>query len=73
MTNDAIAAKLGLRDFAVREYLRQSKRFSVKGWEAALRECLDTDLAIKSGRMPEETAVELLIVKYSEMGRKQSK
>ena len=65
MTNDNIAAKLEIRDFAVKEYLRQSKRFSAEGWKSALKDCLDTDLNIKLGKAAEETAVELLIMKYS--------
>ena len=65
MTNDMIAAKLEIRDFAVKEYLRQSKRFPVEGWKKALRDCLQADLDIKTGKAQEETAVEMLIMKYS--------
>lgn len=65
MTNAAIAEKLEIREFAVKEYLRQSKRFSAEGWKMAMRDCLQADLDIKSGKAAEETAVELLIVKYS--------
>ena len=67
MTNDAIAAKLEIRDFAVKEYLRQSARFSASVWKESMRDCLETDLNIKSGKAPEETAVELLIIKYATM------
>ncbi|MBQ2411918.1 MAG: DNA polymerase III subunit delta [Anaerotignum sp.] len=65
LTNDAIAVKLGVRDFAVREYLKQSKRFPAEGWKQAMRDCLQTDLDIKLGKAAEETAVELLIMKYA--------
>lgn len=65
MTNSAIAARLELRDFAVKGYLQQSRRFSPEGWKRALKDCLETDLAIKSGKMGEEAAVELLILRYS--------
>lgn len=65
MTNSAIAARLELRDFAVKAYLQQSRRFSPEGWKRALKDCLETDLAIKSGKMGEEAAVELLILRYS--------
>ncbi len=65
MTNDAIGARLEIQDFAVKEYLRQSKRFSAEGWKHAVRDCLQVDLDIKSGKAAEETAVELLIMKYS--------
>ena len=67
MTNEIIAAKLEIRDFAVKEYLRQSKRFSARVWKDAMKDCLETDLNIKSGKATEETAVELLIVKYATM------
>ena len=60
-----IASRLEVRDFAVREYLRQSKSFSIKELEQALADCLETDLDIKSGRMAEDLAVELLLMKYS--------
>ncbi len=64
-TQGEIAAKLEIRDFAVREYAKQAKRFSAAGWKKALRDCLETDLQIKSGKMGEEAAVELLIMTYS--------
>ena len=67
MTYETIAAKLEIRDFAVKEYLRQSKRFSARVWKDAMKDCLETDLNIKSGKAAEETAVELLIVKYATM------
>ena len=67
MTNETIAAKLEIRDFAVKEYLRQSKRFPVQIWKEAMKDCLETDLNIKLGKAAEETAVELLIVKYATM------
>lgn len=67
MTNETIAAKLEIRDFAVKEYLRQSKRFPAKVWKQAMKDCLQTDLDIKLGRAAEETAVELLIIQYATM------
>ena len=67
MTNDTIAAKLEIRDFAVKEYLRQSRRFPAEVWKNAMRDCLETDLDIKLGKAAEETAVELLIMKYATM------
>ena len=67
MTNETIAAKLEIRDFAVKEYLRQSVRFSAEIWKNSLRDCLETDLNIKLGKAAEETAVELLIIKYATM------
>lgn len=65
MTNSEIAQKLEVRDFAVKEYIRQAKRFTKEEWKMALEDCLKTDLDIKMGRAAEEGAVELLIMKYS--------
>ncbi len=63
--NPQIAEKLEIREFAVKEYIRQAKRFSKEEWQIALEDCLKTDLDIKMGRAAEEGAVELLIMKYS--------
>lgn len=65
LTYVEIAQKLEIRDFAVKEYVRQAKRFSKEEWKRALEDCLKTDLDIKTGRSAEEGAVELLIMKYS--------
>lgn len=67
MTNETIAARLEIRDFAVKEYLRQAGRFPASVWKQAMRDCLETDLNIKLGKAAEETAVELLIIKYATM------
>lgn len=65
MTNEVIAEKLEIRDFAVKEYLRQGNRLPAEGWKQAMKDCLQTDLDIKLGKAQEETAVEMLILKYS--------
>lgn len=62
---EQLAEKLEIREFAVKEYIRQSKRFSAAGWKQALKDCLQTDLDIKSGRAEEEMAVALLIMRYA--------
>lgn len=65
LDNNAIAQRLELREFAVREYIRQGRRFAISGWKKALEDCLQADLDIKTGRINERIAVELLIMKYS--------
>ncbi|KXL53030.1 DNA polymerase III subunit delta [Anaerotignum neopropionicum] len=65
MPNSEISQRLEIRDFAVREYINQARRFSKEAWKMALKDCLKTDLDIKTGRVAEEAAVELLIMKYS--------
>ena len=61
----AEAAKtLGLHPFVARECTRQSAAFTGKILRQALRDCLDADLAAKTGGMVDRLAVEMLIVKY---------
>ena len=65
ISNGEIATRLEVRDFAVREYLRQGTYFSKEQLEQAMSYCLQTDLDIKSGRIAETLAVELLLIRYS--------
>ena len=64
-SNQEIAEVLEVRDFAVREYIRQAKRFPTYVWRQSMEDCLQVDVDIKSGIMGEEIAVELLLMKYS--------
>ncbi len=59
-----IAQKIGLRDFMVKEYLKQAKYFSVNELKQSLEYCLQTDVDIKTGKQNSELAIELLILKY---------
>ncbi|WP_317855779.1 DNA polymerase III subunit delta [Chakrabartyella piscis] len=65
LPNAMIAEKLEIREFQMKEYQKQSRRFSVEQWQKALSDCLEADLQIKNGLMGEEVAVEMLIMKYS--------
>jgi DNA polymerase-3 subunit delta len=58
-----IARELNLRDFIVSEALSQSRRFTKEKLLAALENCLDTDVRIKTGLLDAETGVEMLLVK----------
>jgi len=60
-----IAGTLGLRDFIVRECLRQGQNFTKDRLITALSDCQDTDIRIKTGLLEGELGVELLIVRYS--------
>ncbi len=59
-----ISIRTGIREFIVRGCLKQSKNFSKEMLESGLKECLEMDVAIKTGKMDSELAVELLILKY---------
>ena len=60
-----IAQKTALRSFIVDSALRQAKNFSLEILRAAVKLCLETDAAIKSGKINGETGVMLIIAEYS--------
>ncbi len=59
----AIADRLNQRLFIVNGLINQCKNFSYQSLIQAFEQCLETDLAIKTGIS--QTAIELLIIKYS--------
>ncbi|MDR1664073.1 MAG: DNA polymerase III subunit delta [Clostridiales bacterium] len=59
-----IGKELNLRGFVVEECLRQGKRFTEERLLAALSDCEDTDIRMKTGLVQQETGVEVLIVRY---------
>lgn len=60
-----IAEATGLREFVVREGLKQAANFTEGSLKEALSECLNTDVDIKTGRIDAAVGVELLIIKYA--------
>ncbi len=61
----AIGKKVGLHSFVAGKYMSQARSFSKEQLHDAMRDCADTEEAVKSGRMNDIISVELLIVKYS--------
>lgn len=60
-----ISNNLGLRDFIVKEALKQSKNFkSFKILLNAINDCVETDNKCKIGLLKDDLAIEMLIVKY---------
>lgn len=62
---EGIAKRMGQRSFVIRECLKQGGNFSESLLKQAMKECLETDIAIKTGKMDGTLAVEILIIKYS--------
>ncbi len=62
---NGIAANLKLQSFIVRNYLRQSGRFSIEELKQAVLDCVEAEESVKTGRMNDILSLELLIVKYS--------
>ena len=60
-----IAQKAGIPPFAVGRNLKQAGGFTMDQLKAAIEDAVSAETEIKTGRMADFLAVELLIVKYS--------
>lgn len=63
--NSFLAAKAGIPVFAVGKNIAQSKRFTSGQLREAVTDCVQAEEDVKTGKMNDRMAVELLIVKYS--------
>jgi DNA polymerase-3 subunit delta len=61
MAERAAQARLGVPDFIFRKAVEQAARFDIPRLKALYRLLLDADLAIKTGRYPEDIAVTMLV------------
>lgn len=59
-----ISKELSLHSFVVSEAMRQGNNFPEKSLIEGIKDCLSADIAIKTGRMNDRLAVEMLIIKY---------
>lgn len=62
---NTIGAKTGLAGFIARKYVAQAAKFKEAELKRALTDCVETEEAVKTGRMNDVMSVELLIVKSS--------
>lgn len=65
LDNQTMAQKAGIPPFAVRRNVTQAKGFTIAQLKEALKEGVELEEAVKTGRMDDRMAVELLIMKYS--------
>lgn len=63
MDRSAIASRLKLQPFVVGKVMPQAKQFSGEQILSYVKFCVDTEEAVKSGRLQDRLAVELLITK----------
>jgi len=63
-SSSEIAAGIGAPPFAIKECMRQAKNFSESELVEAMKDCLDADVGIKTGRIGDRLAVEVLIGKW---------
>ena len=67
MTLNEIERKLSLNHYAATRAADQAGKFTVQSLEAGYRACVDTDYAIKSGRMRDAAALDYLMLQLSSM------
>lgn len=68
--NHTMAQKAGIPDFTVRRNVSQAKGFTIGQLKAALREGADLEESVKTGRMNDQMAVELFLMRYSAASKK---
>lgn len=66
MDNNTVASKAGLAPFIAKKTLSQAAHFSKEALRRAVEDCVEAEEAVKTGRLNDRLAVELLIVKFSE-------
>ena len=69
MSNIEIQNRLGIKnDFVIRKTLEQASRYSIARLKEVYHSILDTDVAIKTGKLAEELALYLLVAELSARG-----
>ena len=61
----AIASRAKLAPFVAAKCMAQAKSFTREQLEAAVRDCVQAEEDVKTGRLSDTLSVELLILKYS--------
>ena len=65
MARKEIAEKTGLNPFVVGKYQTQAKSFSTKELRTIIEDSVDTEEAVKTGKLTDSLGVEIFIMKYS--------
>ena len=60
-----MAGKAGVPEFAVRKYIGQARSFSLRRLEAAVRDGIQAEEDLKTGKMNDQLSVELFLMTYS--------
>ena len=61
-----IAREMGVAPFIVGKYAAQAKYFESAQIKEALRDFVETEEAVKTGKIEDKLGVELMIIKYSQ-------
>ena len=62
---DEIAKKAGIQPFVAGKCMTQAKNFRIKELRACVEKCVEAEEAVKTGRLADNLAVELLITEFS--------
>ncbi len=60
-----VASRMGMSPYIAGKILRQASNFSQARLKKAVETCLELDLAVKTGRIDDRSAAELLIIEFS--------
>ena len=66
LAKDEIAKAIGLHPFPTQKAMQQARQWRMTDLEAAYDRLLETDLAIKTGKLPDALAIDLLVVELSQ-------
>jgi DNA polymerase-3 subunit delta len=64
-SNTQMAKEIGSAPFVIGKYAAQAKNFSKEYLLAALKDCAEAEENVKSGKLTDIIAVEMIIIKYS--------
>lgn len=67
-----IASKAGISPYIAKKVLTQANSFSKEVLQQAVADCVEAEAAVKTGRLGDQLAVEMLIVKFSERADEKS-
>ncbi|MBQ3705475.1 MAG: DNA polymerase III subunit delta [Clostridia bacterium] len=70
LSQKEMPAALGMSPYITQQYVRQASSYTARQVKEAVRLCLDTDLAIKSGVLREEGAVEAVMLRLLMLRKK---
>ena len=65
---EEVSRELKVRDFAAKEYIRQARQFGRKKLYQIVDRLYQTDLAVKTGEMTIEEALDLTMLRYAQPG-----
>lgn len=60
-----MADRMGLNPYVVKKVLSQTGKYTLEELKSAVADCIEAEESVKTGKMGDKMAVEMLIVKYS--------